>query len=266
MRDSSHRLVVLDLDGTVLHEDESLSAGVVESIAAARAAGHEVMIATGRSWGTTEHIQQSLQMQPDYVVCSNGAVTLARTADGYGIARVETFDATEVLTMLREHRPDAHYLVELADGRRLFTDHLDGWNISFGERVPFAELSAQPVCRVVVVSPGEDEQDFVDLVSRIGLNEVTYAVGWTAWLDIAPQGVDKGTALERVRTDLGFEPEQVIVIGDGRNDVGMFRWAARGGGRAVVMAQGATEAWDASTESTASVTEGGVAAILRSLV
>ena len=75
----------------------------------------------------------------------------------------------------------------------------------------FEELARQPVCRVVVVSPGKSEDDFVDLVARIGLNQVSYAIGWTAWLDIAPMGVDKGTALERVRDWLGVDPAHVLV-------------------------------------------------------
>jgi 5-amino-6-(5-phospho-D-ribitylamino)uracil phosphatase len=193
-------------------------------------------------------------------------VVLRRLPDGgYERFHTETFDATEVLTLLREHLPDARYMVELPDGRRLFTEHLDDWNLSNAERVSFEELTANPVCRIVVVSPGDTEQDFVDLVERIGLNEVSYAVGWTAWLDIAPQGVDKGTALELVRAWLGIDPEHVLVIGDGRNDVGMFRWALENGGRAVAMEQGPQEVRDAAGETTTSVEAGGVAAILRGL-
>ena len=131
--------------------------------------------------------------------------------------------------------------------------------------MPFDELGAQPVCRVVVVSPDQGEQDFVDLVSHIGLNHVSYAVGWTAWLDIAPLGVDKSTGLERVRTALGIDPAHVLVMGDGRNDVGMFRWALDNGGRAVAMAQGPQEVRDAAGETTTSVQAGGVAAVLRLL-
>jgi hydroxymethylpyrimidine pyrophosphatase-like HAD family hydrolase len=170
-----------------------------------------------------------------------------------------------VLEQLRVHLPDARYLVELADGQRLYTEYLEDWNLVHARRVPFEELGAQPVCRVVVVSPDKGEQDFVDLVKRIGLNHVSYAVGWTAWLDIAPQGVDKSTGLELVRTELGIDPAHVLVMGDGRNDVGMFRWALDNGGRAVAMAQGPQEVRDAAGEITDSVHEGGVAAVLRRL-
>lgn len=265
-------LIVLDIDGTVLLEDESLSPGVVEAVEHAHRAGHEVMIATGRSWEGTHGIMRALNIAPEFVVCSNGAVVLKRigAANPGGELRyerwhVETFDPHEVLTLLREHLPDARYLVELPDGTRLYTEHLDDWNLIHARLVPFEELGAQRVCRVVVVAPEQEEQDFVDLVARIGLHQVSYAVGWTAWLDIAPQGVDKSTGLERVRTELGIDPAHVLVMGDGRNDLGMFRWALERGGRAVAMEQGPQEVRDAAGETTTSVQAGGVAAILRAL-
>ena len=261
-------LIALDIDGTLILEDESLSPGVVEAVEHAQRAGHEVMIATGRSWEGTRGIMRVLGMSPEYVVCSNGAVVLKRI-DGdevrYVRDHVSTFDPAEVLTLLREHLPDARYLVELPDGQRLYTEYLEDWNLVHARRVAFDELAAQPVCRIVVVAPEQHEQDFIDLVGRIGLNQVSYAVGWTAWLDIAPQGVDKSTGLEIVRTELGIDPAHVLVIGDGRNDVGMFRWALENGGRAVAMEQGPQEVRDAAGETTTSVQAGGVAAVLRQL-
>jgi Cof subfamily protein (haloacid dehalogenase superfamily) len=261
-------LIVLDIDGTVILADESLSPGVVDAVEHAHRAGHEVMIATGRSWEGTRGILRVLNIAPEFVVCSNGAVVLRRLdADGMEYERfhVETFDPAEVLTQLRAHLPDARYLVELPDGHRLYTEYLDDWNLVNAERVTFEELAAKPVCRIVVVAPDHGEQDFVDLVARIGLHQVSYAVGWTAWLDIAPHGVDKSTGLELVRTELGIDPEHVLVIGDGRNDVGMFAWARANGGRAVAMEQGPQEVRDAASEITTSVEAGGVAEVLRKL-
>ncbi len=261
-------LIVLDIDGTVLLEDETLSPGVVDAVAHAGSAGHEVMLATGRSWESTRGILRVLGIAPEYVVCSNGAMVMKRVeADEVRYERwhTETFDATEVLRLLREHLPDARYMVELPDGSRLYTEYLDDWNLVGARRVSFDELVEQPVCRVVVVSPGDSEADFIELVERVGLNEVSYAVGWTAWLDVAPQGVDKGTALELARKELGVDPSRVLVIGDGRNDVGMFEWALQHGGRAVAMEQGPDEVRAAAGEVTGTVQAGGVAAILRAL-
>ena len=262
-------LIALDVDGTVLLEDESLSPGVVDAVATAREAGHEVMLATGRSWEGTHGVLRLLQVWPEYAVCSNGAVIMKRV-EGEGAAAyvrhyVETFDPTQVLELLRTHLPDAHYLVELSDGRRLYTQHMDDWNLSAATQVSFEELSAQPVCRVVVVSPDGTNDEFLELVSRVGLNEVSYAVGWSAWLDIAPHGVDKSSALERVRGWLDVPPAHVIVMGDGRNDVGMFRWARTNGGRAIAMAQGPDEVLAEASERTTTVYDGGVAEVLMRL-
>ncbi|WP_461475602.1 HAD family hydrolase [Microbacterium sp. HJ5] len=261
-------LIALDIDGTLILEDESLSPGVVEAVEHAHRAGHEVMIATGRSWEGTRGIMRVLGLEPEFVVCSNGAVVMRRV-DGdevrYERDHVETFDPAEVLTLLREHLPEARYLVELPDGQRLYTEYLEDWNLVHAKRVAFDELKAQVVCRIVVVAPEQGEQDFVELVGRIGLSQVSYAVGWTAWLDIAPEGVDKSTGLELVRTELGIDPAHVLVIGDGRNDVGMFRWALENGGRAVAMEQGPQEVKDAAGETTTSVEAGGVAEVLRQL-
>lgn len=264
-------LIALDVDGTVLLEDETLSPGVVEAVAHAHRAGHEVMLATGRSWEGTRGIQHVLELAPEYAVCSNGAVIMKRVGGDfaeegrYERFHVETFDPSEVVDLLRAHLPHAKYMVELADGERLYTERLDDWNLAHARRVDFAELVAQPVCRVVVVAPDETDEDFLALVERIGLTKVSYAVGWSAWLDIAPQGVDKSTALERVRTWLGVESERVLVMGDGRNDLGMFRWALDHGGRAIAMGQGPDEVRREAGEVTASVHAGGVADILREL-
>lgn len=265
---SASLLIALDIDGTVLLEDESLSPGVVDAVKDARAAGHEIMLATGRSWEGTHRILRMLELTPEYVVCSNGAVILQRNSDadeGYERVHTESFDPAAVLVQLREHLPDARYMVELPDGHRRYTDPIDDWTLTGAERVPFDELSGHPVSRVVVVSPGHAEADFSKLIEDMGLHQVSYAIGWTAWLDIAPHGVDKSTALERVREWLGIEPARVLVMGDGRNDVGMFTWALRNGGRAIAMAQGPDEVRSAAGEVTTSVQDGGVAAILRTL-
>jgi hydroxymethylpyrimidine pyrophosphatase-like HAD family hydrolase len=70
--------------------------------------------------------------------------------------------------------------------------------------------------------------DFITLAQHLGLQGVTYFVGWSAWLDIAPDGVNKATALAQVAADLGVKAEDVLAAGDGRNDIEMLQWAGRG--------------------------------------
>jgi hydroxymethylpyrimidine pyrophosphatase-like HAD family hydrolase len=264
--------VALDVDGTIMHEDESIDPVVVSAVASARDRGHEVTIATGRSWAGTAPVLDALDLRPDYVVCANGAVTMKRddtasegaAVTGYVREHIETFDPTAALERIRSFRPEGRFMVELPDGHRLYTSGMDTWNLDSATQVEFEGLFVPSATRVVVVSPEHGTDEFMDLVAGMGLHQVSYAIGWTAWLDIAPDGVSKATALERVRGWQGHELDRVIAVGDGRNDIEMFTWAGAAG-RAVAMGQAPDEVKQAASEVTASIDEAGLARVLDSL-
>ena len=262
-------LVALDIDGTVLHEDGTLGEAVIIAVQKARDAGHEVTLATGRSVSMTLPILERLNIVPEYVVCSNGAITLKRDTgapSGYRRFHVEHFDPADVLTRIKAKLPQAHYAVEDETGLYRYTDWFpEGALDALSEQVTFEELLNTDATRVVVISPGHEIDDFLAVVEGMGLHQVSYTVGWTAWLDIAPDGVNKSTALERVREALCFPPERVMVIGDGRNDIEMLQWAATKG-RAVAMGQAPDEVRIHASEVTKDFLEDGVAHALRSLL
>ncbi len=261
-------LVALDIDGTVLHEDGSLSDIVGAEVRRVVADGSEVMLATGRSVSSTLPVLGLLGIAPQYVVCANGAVTLKRDPDaplGYSPDHIETFDPGPVLTTIRSHLAEALFAVEDDDGRFFHTEAFPESVLGAGHvQVGFDELLKVEATRVVVISPDHDMEDFLAVVERMGLHRVSYSIGWTAWLDIAPDGVNKATGLERVRTLLGIPRDRVMAIGDGRNDVDMFRWAGAEG-RAVAMAQAPADVIEAATEVTTSLNEDGVARALATL-
>jgi hypothetical protein len=72
-------LVALDIDGTMLDEHGSVSDAVIEQVRRIDAAGHEVMLATGRGSAATIPVLEHLGIMPRFLVCSNGAVILAVT-------------------------------------------------------------------------------------------------------------------------------------------------------------------------------------------
>jgi Cof subfamily protein (haloacid dehalogenase superfamily) len=241
---------------------------VISAVHRVRDAGHEVTLATGRSVSMTIPILDRLDIVPEYVVCSNGAITLKRDTtapSGYRRFHVEQFDPTPVLTRIREKLPEAHYAVEDETGLYRYTDWFpEGALDAISEQVTFDELLTTVATRVVVIAPGHEIDDFLKVVEGMGLHQVSYTVGWTAWLDIAPEGINKSTALELVRNNLGFGLDRVMVIGDGRNDIEMLQWAAREG-RAVAMGQAPEEVRIHANEVTGDFTEDGVASALASL-
>lgn len=262
---ADRRLVALDIDGTVLFGDGSVSERVRRSVSRAVRAGHEVMLATGRSVWATLPVLEQLGLTPEYVVCANGAVVLRRDAAavcGYRRERVETFDPSAVLRTISTALPVARYAVEDAAGFYLYTEQFPANALGEHSRqVPFQELLEVEATRVVVVSPNHDMEDFLRLVDRMGLHRVSYAVGWTAWLDIAPDGVNKATAMEWVRERLGVPRELVVAVGDGRNDIELLQWAGRHGA-GVAMGQAPHDVLTAASAIAPAVVEDGAATVL----
>ncbi|WP_025156316.1 HAD family hydrolase [Leifsonia aquatica] len=260
-------LIALDVDGTLIHEDETIGDAVRAAVTRVREAGHEVMLATGRSWETAKPIHEAFGLDSEFVVCANGALTMRRddtVEGGYRREFVETFDPTEVLRTIRPHLPSGSFMVEDPTGFRRYTEGMTDWELVNAEQVTFEELSDHPATRVVVVSPQHDEEQFLSIVERMGLHKVSYAIGWTAWLDIAPDGVNKATALERVRAALDIPLADVVAVGDGRNDIDMLTWAsAQGVGAA--MGQAPNEVKAVSSRVVGTVVEDGLAELLDSL-
>ncbi len=258
-------LVALDIDGTIIDYDEALSERVRSAVTAVVRAGHHVVIATGRSLHATLPVLDRLGLTAGWAVCSNGGVTVRLDPGlpgGHEVTERVTFDAGPVLRLLRAHLPTALYAVEQSgEGYRLTAPFPPGELSGRLDYVPFEDLVAAPATRVIVRSPEHTPQDFLRIVEAAGLHGVSYAVGWTAWLDLAPDGVSKASALEPVRRSLGVDPVRTVAVGDGRNDVEMFEWAAR----AVAMGQAGPELRAVATEVTAPVEDDGLAEVLEPL-
>lgn len=281
---AERHLIALDLDGTVLDHGHvgqraprhgtgtgfSASAPIdpdlADAIRSLHAAGHEVVIATGRSVDATLPIVEALRIRPEWVVCANGAVTLRRAPlgdRGYRREYVEAFDATEILKRVRPVLAGARYGAELADGSFLYTEEIPSGTLPADRRiVPFEELLGKQVSRVLVMSPSHRLEEFVDAAMSVGLSNVTYAVGDTIWLDIAPDGVSKESALEVVASRCGIAPSRVFAAGDGQNDIAMLRWAGRAGD-SVAMGQAGADVKAAANRVTGSVDENGLLDALR---
>jgi len=259
-------LIALDIDGTLVHDDGYLSPAVVREVQRVRDLGHLVVVATGRSAANAYPVIRDVGIAEGHAVASNGAVTILLDEAhprGFEPTEVITFDPTVVLTQLIESLPKAHFAVEKADGTYLFHRHFPAYALGDNNiETPLEDLVKHEVSRVVVLSPDQEVEEFLDAVSRVGLHSVSYAIGYTAWLDISPLGVTKSSALEKLRVANGIRADQVIAVGDGRNDINMFEWAQAGGGIGFAMGQGPEEVKAAAAAVTSSVEDDGVARVL----
>ena len=259
------RLVALDIDGTLFANEpstglveETISPAVVEAVRRAYAAGAHVVMATGRSTFGITHVWDQLGLPLNgakvLTVASNGSVTFRYPP--VEVRSTVTFDASDIVRMLMAEVPHAAVAVEeVGVGYRLNRPFPDG-EIS-GEMVlqTVEELVAKPVTRVIIRDPHASEEEFVELAEKLGLSGTNYFIGWTAWLDIAPEGISKASALADVAGELGVDQADVLAIGDGRNDIEMLRWAGRG----VAMGQSPLEVQEAADDVTETVANDGVA-------
>lgn len=259
-------LVALDVDGTLVDHDGVMTDTVKHAARAVVAAGHEVIISTGRSLGAVLPVLELLGLVRGYAVCSNGGVTLRLDPAldlGYEIIDRETFSPKLALTTLREKIPGARFALEDANGNFLSTSRFQDPSFGIEARgVDFHHLLEAEAVRVVVNSAEASTAEFSAAIAAAGLHGVTYAVGWSAWLDIAAMGVTKASALEKLRVRLGVTRELTVAVGDGSNDIDMLRWAGRG----VAMGQAEPDVRAAANEITASVYDDGLATILHSLL
>ncbi|WP_238329495.1 HAD family hydrolase [Ornithinimicrobium humiphilum] len=268
VRDSA-LLVALDVDGTLIHHDGAISPRVLDVVRRLDALPHvHVVVATGRStvatWPILEEFGLLTPGRP--VVCSNGAVTVEVDPEGEGgfrILDVVTFDPAPAVSLLRRELPDALIAVEeIGVGFKVSTPFPPGELMGEETVVPMEELLVDPVTRVTIRDPSSTSEEFSALVERMGLHGVGYAVGWSAWLDLAPEGVSKASALEQVRRRLGVEPYRTVAAGDQRNDVEMLQWAACG----YAMGQAPPEVVAAADRVTGPVEEDGLADALEEVL
>jgi hydroxymethylpyrimidine pyrophosphatase-like HAD family hydrolase len=252
------RLVALDVDGTIVDRDGVLPPAMGETIAAVVGAGVPVILSTGRSWHGTVDLVEQLGLPPGPSVCSNGAVIV--TYPPQEIVKAITFDPRHVIERVQQFAPGTLIAVEeIGVGYRL-NDHFPGGDLT-GEMIieDLEQLSARPVTRVILRDPTRSDSDFISLARHLGLHGVTYFVGWSAWLDIAPEGVNKATALAEVAEGLGVSAADVLAFGDGRNDIEMLRWAGRG----LAIGDAPDEVKAAADDVTARFIDGGPIAELR---
>ncbi|MGW7350195.1 Cof-type HAD-IIB family hydrolase [Streptomyces sp. NPDC054784] len=271
------RLIATDLDGTLLHDDKSVSARTVRALAAAEEAGVEVFFVTGRPtrWMgvVSEHVHRH-----GLAICANGAavVDLHRGGETVRVRPLERADALTVVDALRAAAPGVCFAVERSGG----VDHepeypqyaLDpGGAVAPAEKL-LAEsaadrdgrtLSDGPVLKLLARHPDLDPDDFLALGrTHAGAHAEFTRSSPSALLEISAPGVSKASTLAQCCAERGIGPDEVVAFGDMPNDLEMLAWA----GRSYAMANAHPAVLAATTDRTVSNEEDGVAVAIEELL
>ncbi|MGZ6675349.1 MAG: HAD family hydrolase [Solirubrobacteraceae bacterium] len=260
------KVIALDIDGTLLKWEEGtgassevMSAAVIDTVGRAYDAGAHIVLASGRSPHGMTKIADMLGLPREgddrlWIVASNGAVVLRYPP--LDVVHEEVFDAGPAVRAILAEQPSALVAVEERGVGYKLNDHFPPGELTGTMTLAAVEdLIKDPVSRVIIRNPEASAEDFLEMGRRLGLQGISYVVGWTAWLDLMPIGVSKASGLAHVVTQLGLEPQDCLAIGDGRNDLEMFDWV----GRAVAMGQAVTDVREAADAVTLPVDQDGAA-------
>lgn len=269
------RLVVSDMDGTLLGPDKRVSAVTREAIKRAERAGIRFSICTGRIQTMTEYYLGDLQLTTP-VITANGA--LIWDPAGQKVLWDQPMDEEELLSLLlfcREHQLDycaltmgTSYFAAGSVRRKRFEQYNE--IARSGGFAPmslalfddaFACIRGQKVYKVLIneVVPGQFAAAvaFIDTLKTIG-----YTSSEDRLLDVADRNISKGEGLKHLAQLLDIPTDDVCAVGDYDNDIPMLRAS----GFPVAMANGCEAIRNAAEFVTKANTEDGVAYLLDQLL
>lgn len=216
-------LLAFDLDKTVVTNDHELPGAIADAIAAARAAGHVVTVLTGRPLVAARRFLELLEVSGVHAV-NHGAIV--REHDR--VIRRRHITALDVDAILGEHTQDASLEFTCVVDDTLFVrdpEH-ERWTWAHAQGrslAPFRMGMGRDADKVVFHANGRSEE-LDRWVSARHPHVLRYLWG-DGYLELVPQGGDKGTALAYIADRLGIPRSDVVAFGDGLNDVSMLRWA-----------------------------------------
>jgi hypothetical protein len=256
-------LAAIDLDGTLLRSDKTMSPRTVAALHAAQGAGIVIAVVSARGPRGVREIVDRTELH-GAAICSNGAVVI--DLPGGSIRRMRTFEtevARTLVTALRARLPGVLFGVE----REVFS-HEPGfaawdWTPPAGTRVADAlVLLDEPATKLVVRHAQHEVETLAGIVREVAGDRGSASVSGSWVVELSPAGVNKAAALAALCSELEIEAAEVVAFGDHLNDVPMLRWA----GRSVAVANAQPAVLAAAEEVTASNEDDGVAVVLEQFV
>lgn len=228
------RLIALDLDDTVLLPDKSISPRTKQAIRAAALQGRHIVLASARPLRSIAEYAQQLGIE-GYCIGLNGAVVA--TLPGLEQVRVKYLEPELVRRILDLDRkiqapnvflehpvgfacahdgPDAAAYTYMAHSRALYIGDL-------------YQYDHTAVCKVVFRLDNTPFPALAVLQEHLG-DAVSYVIWEGPWsfVEVLPAGTSKADALQWLAARLGIRRDEVLAVGDERNDIEMVMWAGIG--------------------------------------
>ncbi len=228
-------LIAIDLDGTLLTEQKSISKHNKQVIKKAIQMGHIVCIATGRPYRASQMYYQELQLNTP-MVNFNGAFIHHPHNKEFGFYHtplelttaktiIETCEAFQVKNIMVEIIDD--FYIRYYDEVLIKTFTMGESPIKFGNLHHI--LTDHPTS--ILIHPQDNHVEQLRKLLKTAHAEVINQRVWGApWnvIEIVKAGLNKAIGLEKIAQYYSIPKERIIAFGDEDNDLEMIEYAGIG--------------------------------------
>lgn len=228
-----YKLIVTDMDGTLLDGNQNISERTKKLITEYTARGGIFTLATGRIEQSVKKYYEELSLKCSAILY-NGAkiVDLYRQRVRYETA-LDLSHALQALRLLKEYPFDVTtyrdgdvYVSKDTEGIMKFAQK-DGVDYILVDDL-YDFFSKRPPTKILIIDENRDFDDFIARYNNSCRDKPNIVNSEPTYLEILPKGINKGTALEQLSRLLDIDMGETIAIGDNLNDLEMIKRAGLG--------------------------------------
>lgn len=264
-----YRLIVLDVDGTLVDRVRRISPDTLRALQAAQASGIRVTLATGRMLASALPYAREIRADAALILYNGARIQDPTTGTILYSAPLPRDQALRGLRLARRlglhanlYLGEGIYIAEISE-ISLESARKDGVEqIPVGDLAAFLEAQSEDPVKILLIGPGERLEAFAEAYCA-GTRDLPHLVrSEPTYLEILRRGVTKGAALLRLCAHLNIPPSAAVAFGDNLNDLEMIQAAGLG----VAMGNAHADLKRAARVVAPSNDEDGVAAVLRAHV
>ncbi len=260
------RLLLADVDGTLLTPDKVLTARARQAVARWQAAGLAFAITSGRPPRGMRSVAEPLAVTTP-MAGFNGGVIVAPDQSVMAARYLAAAMVEVTLRTLRDHGLDVWvYAGDDWHVGRADAPHVarEAATVGFDPIVDDGATAARPrVVKLVGVSDDAARMTAAEAAMQAALGDgATVVRSQPYYLDITHKDANKGGVVQFLARHYGLDPEEIATIGDQANDIAMFRASGLG----IAMGNADDRVREAAHMVTEGNTEDGFAAAVETLL
>lgn len=264
-----YKLIAIDMDGTLLREDKTVSEYTKKIIEQARKIGVKIVLASGRPLEGLEAYLDMLGLvsEEDYVICYNGAIVQnVATKEIVGRTVLTGTDLKKLYEVSKELEVSIHAFSKEGCITPIMTKYsqLEGDINDIPVKVmDYSQVTnEEEIIKIMLVDEPEVLQKAVDRLPEELYSEYTVVRSAPYFLEFLDKKVNKGEGVRALAEHLNIKKEEIMCFGDAGNDWHMIEFAGMG----VAMGNAFPEVKEIANYITKSNEEDGVAYAIEKFV